>query len=138
LLKDVQAKRRTCVVLITHDFGAVAEMADRVVVMYAGRIIEEGSVEEVINDPRHPYTRGLLQCMPQIELDSILASKPLAEIPGTVPDLLRLPKGCPFAPRCPSVMARCAEMPPKVHFGEHRSATCWLVHEPSVVGEPHA
>ncbi|TAL89366.1 MAG: ABC transporter ATP-binding protein [Candidimonas sp.] len=137
LLKDIQAKRRTSMVLITHDFGVVAEMADRVVVMYAGRKIEEGSVEEVINDPRHPYTRGLLRCMPQIKLDSILAAKPLAEIPGTVPDLLVQPRGCPFAPRCPSVMAKCIEMPPSVQLGEQRSARCWLAHEPATTGEQH-
>jgi len=137
LLKDIQAKRGTSMVLITHDFGAVAEMADRVVVMYAGRKIEEGAVDEVISDPRHPYTRGLLSCMPQIELDSILAAKPLAEIPGTVPDLLMQSKGCPFAPRCPSVMHKCVEMPPLVPLGEQRSARCWLALEPAVTGEQH-
>jgi peptide/nickel transport system ATP-binding protein len=137
LLKDIQAERGTSMILITHDFGVVAEMADRVVVMYAGRKIEEGSVDEVINDPRHPYTRGLLRCMPQIKLDAIDAAEPLAEIPGTVPDLLRQPRGCPFAPRCPDVMARCAEMPPSVQLGEMRSARCWLACEPATTGELH-
>jgi peptide/nickel transport system ATP-binding protein len=138
LLKDIQAKRGTSMVLITHDFGVVAEMADRVVVMYAGRKIEEGSVQEVIDDPRHPYTRGLLRCMPQLKLDADAASTPLPEIPGTVPDLLAQARGCPFAPRCPSVMDRCAEMPPLVRFGDQRSARCWLAHEPVTDGERHA
>jgi peptide/nickel transport system ATP-binding protein len=137
LLKDIQAKRGTSMVLITHDFGVVAEMADRVIVMYAGRKIEEGSVEQVINHPCHPYTRGLLRCMPHIKLDSILAAEPLAEIPGTVPDLLTQDKGCPFAPRCPSVTAKCAEMPPSVQLGSQRSARCWLAHEPAITREQH-
>jgi len=137
LLKDIQAKRGTSFILITHDFGVVAELADRVVVMYAGRKIEEGSVEQVINDPRHPYTRGLLRCMPQIKLDPVLAAEPLAEIPGTVPDLLRQSKGCSFAPRCPSVTAKCIEMPPMVQLGEQRSARCWLAHEPAATAEQY-
>lgn len=126
LLKEIQATRGTCIVLITHDFGAVSEMADRVLVMYAGHTIEEGALDEINDDARHPYTQGLLRSMPQIVDDPTGARIRLPEIPGSVPDLLRGMEGCPFAPRCPSAMSRCRELPGYTRLGDHRSVKCWL------------
>lgn len=137
LLKDIQIQRGTSMVLITHDFGVVAEMADRVVVMYAGSKVEEGPVEQVINAPKHPYTQGLLRCMPQIHLDSASEPEPLAEIPGTVPDLLSKPKGCRFAPRCPSAMDQCTRAPPYVQTSHEHFVRCWLAHDSMSTGGQH-
>jgi oligopeptide/dipeptide ABC transporter ATP-binding protein len=135
LLKGIQARKGTCSILITHDFGAVAEMADRVIVMYAGRMIEEGTVDEVINGAMHPYTQGLLKCMPEIELGKKTAPEPLVEISGAVPDLLKPLKGCPFATRCSYVMAQCDEMPPTVALGKGRSVKCWLAQNNTFGGQ---
>ena len=126
LLKEIQDAHGTCIILITHDFGAVSEMADRVLVMYAGHKVEEGTLDEISDDPRHPYTRGLLRSMPEIVDDPADDRVRLPEIPGTVPDLLRGLEGCPFAPRCPSAMAKCRELPGYSRLGEHRSVKCWL------------
>ena len=126
LLRELQEAHGTCIVLITHDFGAVAEMADRVLVMYAGHKVEEGTLDEISDEPRHPYTQGLLRSMPEIVDDPADIREPLSEIPGTVPDLLRGLEGCPFAPRCPSAMPTCRELPDYTHLGEHRSVKCWL------------
>ena len=126
LLKEIQDTRGTCIILITHDFGAVSEMADRILVMYAGHKVEEGTLDEISDDPRHPYTRGLLRSMPEIVDDPPDVRVRLPEIPGSVPDLLRGLEGCPFAPRCPSAMSRCRELPGYSRLGEHRSVKCWL------------
>ena len=126
LLRELQETHGTCIVLITHDFGAVSEMADRVLVMYAGHKVEEGTLDEISDEPRHPYTQGLLRSMPEIVDDPAYIREPLSEIPGTVPDLPRGLKGCPFAPRCPSAMSKCRELPDYTHLGEHRSVKCWL------------
>lgn len=134
LLKGIQKTRGTSIVLITHNFGAVAEMADRVVVMYAGHKIEEGSIDEINSDARHPYTQGLLRCMPEIKAESQQERKPLQEIPGTVPDLLHVPIGCPFAPRCSFAMSKCKEMPQYFDLGAKRSVKCWLAQEGSHAG----
>jgi peptide/nickel transport system ATP-binding protein len=136
LLKEIQEARGTCIILITHDFGAVAEMADRVIVMYAGHKIEEGTVDEVRNDARHPYTQGLLRCMPEIQIDPKGEREPLPEIPGTVPDLLRGLKGCPFSPRCSFAISKCKELPPYLHLGCKRSVKCWLAREDTRLKEP--
>jgi len=136
LLKEIQETRGTCIILITHDFGAVAEMADRVIVMYAGHKIEEGTVDEVRNDARHPYTQGLLRCMPEIQIDPKGEREPLPEIPGTVPDLLRGLKGCPFSPRCSFAISKCKELPPYLHLGCKRSVKCWLAREDTRLKEP--
>ena len=126
LLKEIQVTHGTCIVLITHDFGAVSEMADRVLVMYAGHTIEEGALDEISDDPRHPYTQGLLRSMPEIVDDPTDIRVRLPEIPGSVPDLLRGMEGCPFAPRCPSAMSQCRELPGYMRLGNHRSVKCWL------------
>ncbi len=129
LLKDIQQKNGTSIILITHDFGAVSEMADRVLVMYAGFKIEEGTLDEIRNHAAHPYTQGLLRSMPELSTDHDAFRTPLPEIPGSVPDLINRQPGCPFGPRCPSATAKCHEMPPMVDLGANRSVMCWLAVE---------
>jgi len=115
----------TAVMLITHDMGAVAEMADRVVVMYAGLIVESGSVVEVLRAPLHPYTRGLIACAPGAR--TALPGQMLEEIPGSVPSLLERGPGCPFAERCAQAMPRChSALPARSSVGEGRTVLCWL------------
>ena len=129
LMKEIQNERGTCIILITHDFGAVAEMADRVLVMYAGHTIEEGTLDEIADSARHPYTKGLLRSMPEIDEDLDKVREPLPEIPGVVPDLRRLSEGCPFAPRCSFAMSKCKELPHYFNLGEKRSVKCWLMQD---------
>jgi peptide/nickel transport system ATP-binding protein len=115
LMRDLKARLGSAVLLITHDLGVVAEMAQRVIVMYAGRKVEEASVRDLFADPRHPYTQGLLAAAPR--LGSSFAENGhgrLIEIPGLVPDPRRPLIGCPFAPRCPKVSALCRETAPAV------------------------
>ncbi len=122
VLRAAQRETDAAMLLITHDLGVVAGMADRVVVMYAGRIVEEGTLDEVFYDPRHPYTRGLLDSLPRLDFDS---REPLRTIPGTPPSVIDLPSGCALAPRCPYVQDRCrAERPvlEPVSSGGQRSA----------------
>ena len=128
LLLDLRKQYNTAIILITHNMGAVAELADRVMVMYAGRKIEEGSVERVLLNPIHPYTKGLLACVLNVEHDSgkFSESEPLPEIPGVVPPLSDLGRGCAFAPRCPYAMDKChAEHPPMLGRPNWEAA-CWL------------
>ena len=126
LLKEIQERNGTSIILITHDFGAVTEMADRVIVMYAGYKIEEGTLDEIRNNAFHPYTQGLLRSMPEIKTDPAGFREPLPEIPGSVPDLVNRQPGCPFGPRCAQAMAKCHEMPPSFALEEGRSVMCWL------------
>ncbi len=125
LLETLRRDLRLSLLFITHDFGVVAQIADRVAVMYAGRIVEEGPAAEVLRHPRHPYTEGLLRAAPR------LAREKLASIPGVVPTLDALPPGCAFAPRCPRRVAECeAALPPLVHASgatENHRARCILV-----------
>src|SRR5216117_3066883 len=121
LLKDVQASAGVAVILVTHDFGIVAAIADRVAVMYAGRIVEMGSTLQVFDNPSHPYTRALLRCLPDVGLKR----EQLVEIGGQPPDLARLPPGCPFAPRCPERQAICEQVaPPTVTVENGHTASC--------------
>ncbi|GIT20160.1 MAG: ABC transporter ATP-binding protein [Dehalococcoidia bacterium] len=129
LLKEIQEKNGTSIILITHDFSAVTEMADRVLVMYAGHKIEEGTLGQITNDAKHPYTRGLLQSMPEIKSDPNEYREPLPEIPGAVPDLINRQEGCPFGPRCSFAMSKCLEMPQSYALGENRSVKCWLAQQ---------
>ena len=123
LIKDLRTKVNTAVLLITHDIGVVAEMADEVVVMYTGKVVEHGTVTQVLKSPKHPYTVGLLNSIPSIGQKG----QRLNVIPGTVPSPLNLPKGCPFAPRCPHVMAVCREEhPPLKTLDDGSAARCWL------------
>ena len=125
LLRDIRPPS-SAMILITHDFGAVAEMAQRVVVMYAGHCIEKGTVREVITDPAHPYTQGLLACVPDIADGTTHEKGALPEVAGTVPSLTSLPRGCPFSPRCAKASDKCQTMPPDAPLGEGRSVKCWL------------
>jgi peptide/nickel transport system ATP-binding protein len=123
LIKDLRTKVNTSVLLITHDIGVVAEMADEVVVMYTGKVVEHGTVAQVLKSPKHPYTVGLLNSIPSMGL----RGQRLNVIPGTVPSPLNLPKGCPFAPRCQHVMAVCREEPPPLKtLDDGSEARCWL------------
>src|SRR5881409_2910895 len=123
LLKEVQASAGVAVILVTHDFGIVAAIADRVAVMYAGKIVEMGSTLQVFDHPGHPYTRALLRCV----TDAGLKRQQLVEISGQPPDLARLPPGCPFAPRCPERQPICDEAyPTAVSVKNGHVAHCWV------------
>jgi oligopeptide/dipeptide ABC transporter ATP-binding protein len=115
------------VLIITHDLGVVAEIAQRIVVMYAGRIVEEGTTRDIFENPKHPYTKGLLRSVPRMGERSRMGRTRLQEISGIVPSLYDLPKGCAFNPRCPHVMAVCRETPPEFFDlgGIHRMR-CYL------------
>jgi peptide/nickel transport system ATP-binding protein len=131
LLKRVCRERGTAVMLITHDMGVIAETADRVAVMYAGRIVEIGPVRDVVQRPRHPYTQGLMGAIPTLGA----RTGRLTQIPGTMPRLTAIPTGCAFHPRCPQVFARCrSERPERVAAGPSEAA-CWLVGQ-AVAGSP--
>jgi peptide/nickel transport system ATP-binding protein len=126
LLKRLARERGTAVMLITHDMGVIAETADRVAVMYAGRIVEIGPVREVIHAPRHPYSVGLMGSIPKIRTDPARRRERLAQIEGAMPRLGRIPAGCAFHPRCPKRIERCArERPEPTAAGANRVA-CWL------------
>lgn len=122
LLKELQRESNLGLIFITHDFGIVAKMCDRVAVMYAGRIVEQGSVRDIFNYPSHPYTEALLASVPKLDEDV----ERLYSIEGQPPALHDLPPGCPFAARCPYVMQQCYEdYPPVVQLKEAHSAACW-------------
>jgi len=126
LLRDLQERTGVSILLITHDFGVVAETCDRVAVMYAGRIVEQGPVNEIFDHPRHPYTRALLDSRLRIDF----VPDRLPSIEGQPPALNDLPEGCRFAPRCPYVEARCRESyPDTVDCGEQHLAACWRTEE---------
>ena len=129
LMRTLQDELGTAIIMITHDLGVIAEMARKVVVMYAGKVVEQAPVERIFASPNHPYTQGLLQSLPRVDKDASGAKQRLQEIPGIVPSLLNLPAGCKFASRCPSVMPQCKEQEPPLEqvAGDHYSA-CWLNH----------
>ncbi len=126
LLKSICRQRGAAVMLITHDMGVIAETCDRVAVMYAGRIAEIGPVHEVINQPSHPYTAGLMAAIPDITLDR----ERLNQIDGAMPRLNAIPRGCAFNPRCPKVFERCLHDRPDLMTAGATRAACWL-HEGS-------
>jgi peptide/nickel transport system ATP-binding protein len=127
LMRELQQEFGTAIVLITHDMGVVAEMADRVIVMYAGRKVEEGPALAIFEQPRHPYTRGLLDALPRLgDASRGKGRLRLADIPGFVPPLTRLPAGCRFASRCALVTERCvASYPPYEQKAAGQWAACW-------------
>jgi peptide/nickel transport system ATP-binding protein len=130
LMVDLQKKLGTGLILITHDLGVVAQTAQRVIVMYAGRKVEEASVEALFAKPLHPYTRGLMASIPAVPSSEGKADVRLVEIPGMVPSLANLPPGCPFAPRCRLAIQRCREeSPPLEDFGGKHFAACWRAAE---------
>ncbi len=130
LMRDLRTRMNTAVILITHDLGVIAEMADRVAVMYAGRIVEETDVKTLFAQPLHPYTRGLIDSIPVLGT----VKEELAVIPGSVPNLINLPPGCRFAPRClPRVengLEICINNEPELlpAIGNH-TVRCWLFHD---------
>jgi oligopeptide/dipeptide ABC transporter ATP-binding protein len=123
LLKQIQSSTGTAIIFITHDFGIVARVCDRVAVMYAGRIVETARVEDLYANPAHPYTRALISSVPNvsIEVDN------LPTIEGQPPDLTDLPPGCPFAPRCRHAFEMCRDDPPSFDVSGDHSARCWLL-----------
>ena len=130
LIVDLQKKLGTGLILITHDLGVVAQTAQRVIVMYAGKKVEEATVEALFENPRHPYTRGLMASMPAVISLGANEDVRLNEIPGMVPSLTNLPPGCAFAPRCPLAIDRCrTEYPPLEDFGDDHFAACWRAAE---------
>jgi oligopeptide transport system ATP-binding protein len=134
LLRDLQERIGTSVILITHDLGVVAQTAHRVAVMYAGKVVETGTVREIFYNPQMPYTWGLLSSIPLPTADR---SQDLIPIPGSPPDMLDPPKGCPFTPRCPYAMRICAEeMPDYTTFSAEHRAACWLHHPMAPDVEP--
>ncbi len=123
LLKDLQKELNTAIVMITHDLGVVAGLCDKVLVMYAGRTMEYGTVDQVFYDPKHPYTQGLLEALPRLDQEE----DELRTIPGNPPNLSKLPRGCPFQERCSEVMDRCRqEMPDLETLSDGRLITCHL------------
>jgi oligopeptide/dipeptide ABC transporter ATP-binding protein len=126
LMMKLKEEFKTSILLITHDLGIISEMATRVAVMYAGKIVEEAPVRELFKDPRHPYTWGLLGSVPVIGKKAETGRR-LQEIPGMVPSPLEMPPGCRFHPRCPRAMPVCSEHEPRmVTLGEFRRVQCWL------------
>ena len=127
LMKDLKSKLDTSIVLITHDMGVVANMAERIYVMYAGQIVEQGDTRDIFYSPKHPYTKALLQSVPRTDSDS---ETPLSSIPGTPPDLIAPPAGCAFAERCPYAMQICRrEQPEFMNMGGEHAAACWMHHQ---------
>ncbi len=125
LLKELKDKLNTSIILITHDLGVVADIAERVIVMYGGEIMEEAKVGEIFYSPKHPYTWGLIKSIPRLDIDS--RSEKLSSIGGTPPDLLSPPVGCPFAPRCNYTMVVCKKMKPDMYeVGIGHKVACWL------------
>jgi len=124
LLKDIQQETGVAIIFVTHNLGIVAKMCDRMAVMYAGKIVEAGSVRDLFGRPKHPYTKALLGSMAKLG-----SKEPLFAIPGQPPDLASLPPGCAFHPRCAEAMPRCAEQAPAiVPCGQDWTARCWLAH----------
>jgi oligopeptide/dipeptide ABC transporter ATP-binding protein len=122
LLRKVQDETGAALMLITHDLGVVAETVENVVVMYAGRVVEQGSVNDVLLAPKHPYTEGLLQSIPS----KGLRGQRLSVIKGTVANPLNLPAGCNFAPRCPYAFGPCGKEDPRILDADPPDVACWL------------
>ena len=121
-MRELARETGAALIWISHDLATVSSLADRIAVMYAGRIVEEGPTARVLRDPRHPYTRGLLGALPS----RAVPGQALPQIPGATPSLLRLPPGCPFSPRCPNADDACRTEPPRATEG----ARAWRCHHP--------
>ena len=122
LLRELSVKFNLTILLISHNLGVIAQLADRVTVMYGGRIAETGTAEDVFSQPRHPYTQGLLAAVPNIRLDQ----PKLSGMPGSPPDLVDPPEGCVFRPRCPHAMDICKQSIPQCHETDEHKTACWL------------
>ena len=133
LMKNLQKKTHMGIIFITHNLGVVAEICDKVSVMYAGRMVEQGPVDDIFYKPAHPYTMGLLRSMPRVDAEE---HERLIPIEGTPVDMLNPPEGCPFAPRCEHAMKICLKkMPPYVDVGDGHRSACWLRVEEQKKGE---
>lgn len=133
IIKELQREHNTSVIMITHDLGVVANIAQKIAVMYSGMIVERGNCEDIFYRPRHPYTWALIRSVPRLDLEN---KQVLASIPGTPPDLLNPPVGCPFCTRCEYCMEICKEQMPEVtEFGDGHEASCWLHHPLAPKGE---
>jgi oligopeptide/dipeptide ABC transporter ATP-binding protein len=127
LMLDLQEELGMSLLMITHDLGVIAEVSDQVVVMYAGEVVEYATIDTLFLDPRHPYTIGLIGSIPKLGAKFDSGKQPLQEIAGLVPNLIRLPVGCLFAPRCDRVMGRCqSKRPPLFNLGSGHRVKCWL------------
>jgi peptide/nickel transport system ATP-binding protein/oligopeptide transport system ATP-binding protein len=126
LMERLKEEFETSIVLITHNLGLIAEMAKRVLVMYMGKVVEEASVEDLFQEPLHPYTQGLLESIPWIGKKLRTGRRQLQEIPGIVPSLLEMPEGCRFHPRCSRVMHICSKEEPPLVQKDGRRVLCWL------------
>lgn len=122
LLKKLCRERETSIILITHDMGVIAETTDRVAVLYSGTLAEIGRTFEVLNNPQHPYTKGLIEATPRIDANSL--NSKLYQIPGIMPDLKEIPVGCPFHKRCPRYIKKCVDIKPPLL---NERAACWLL-----------
>lgn len=128
LMIKLKEQMGTAIILITHNLGVIAQMAERVLVMYAGKVVEEASVKDIFDHPKHPYTEGLLHSIPQIDQAYTLEKERLQEIPGVVPSLFHVPKGCSFHPRCQRTMEICRREPPGLfRVEQNHFSRCWLV-----------
>jgi peptide/nickel transport system ATP-binding protein len=125
LLNDICQKRNVALIIISHDFGVVSRVSDRTLVMYAGKVVEQGATLEIINDPQHPYTQGLLNALPQMALPG----QRLNQIEGNMPSLLERPQGCAFHPRCRYAMEKCRQHEPSFIYTGVSSSTCFLLEE---------
>ncbi|WP_027093120.1 ABC transporter ATP-binding protein [Cohnella thermotolerans] len=126
LMKDLQQQTKTSIILITHDLGIVADMCDRVIVMYAGQIVETGTKREIFRNPQHPYTKGLLNSLPRLDQAK---DEPLVPIYGTPPDLIKPPQGCGFCSRCDEAMRICeTDVPEMTAISDTQTVRCWLQH----------
>lgn len=126
LLDELQQREKTAIILVTHDLGVVANFADRIQVMYAGKIVEEGTSDEIFKDPQHPYTWALLRSIPRLDVHD---DTDLYSLKGTPPDLILPLVGCPFTDRCDYAMELCREVaPPKTKLSETHGCFCWLQH----------
>jgi oligopeptide transport system ATP-binding protein len=133
VLKELRSRLNTSIILITHNLGIVAGICDRVIVMYGGQVVETGTVKEIFNHPKHPYTIGLLNSIPRLNTNK---KEPLIPIIGSPPDLLHPPAGCAFAPRCAHTMRICERLDPgMIELGGKQAARCWLNHEMAQEGK---
>ncbi|HEY6714893.1 MAG TPA: ABC transporter ATP-binding protein, partial [Reyranella sp.] len=127
LLRDLQAKYNTAIIFITHDLGVIAQMASYVVVMYLGRVMEQGPVDDIFHAPKHPYTKALLRSIPSLYGETRVA---LPVISGSLPHPFNRPAGCPFHPRCPQVMERCSAAVPRLEpVNDRQLASCFLYND---------
>ena len=134
LIQELKEKSGSAVIMISHDLGVVAKLCDHIMIMYGGKIVEKGTAQEVFYHPVHPYTKGLLSCIPNPEDDEDQELKP---IPGSPPDLLNPPKGCPFVDRCEYAMRVCKDYPPQMDtLSSTHTCACWL-QEKKKMGEKH-